>query len=96
MCLYLLFFSACWAGVFWVVCSEIFSMSIKSPGMALATASLFLSGALTDVMFPVMLSAMHGGAFLVFGALAALSAVYVFLAVPETKGLSLLEVQAAL
>lgn len=71
-------------------------MSIKSPGMALATASLFLSGAVTDIMFPMLLSGLQGGAFVIFGVLAALGGVYVFSAVPETKGLSLLEVQAAL
>lgn len=96
MCGYILMFSMCWAGVFWVVCSEIFSMSIKSPGMALATASLFLSGAVTDIIFPLLLEVLQGGAFVVFGVLAALGGVYVFLAVPETRGLSLVEVQSAL
>lgn len=96
MCGYILLFSACWAGVFWVVCSEVFSMSIKSPGMALSAASLFLSGAVTDFFFPVLLSQLQGGAFVAYGVLAALGGIYVFWAVPETKGLSLQDVQAAL
>ena len=96
MSAYMLVFSACWAGTFWVVCAEIFAMSIKSPGMALATASLFLAGTVADILFPLLLSWLQGGAFVVYGALAVLGGIYVFVAVPETKGLSLLEVQAAL
>lgn len=38
--------SASWAGVFWVLLSELFSMSAKSPATAAATAVLFLTGAL--------------------------------------------------
>lgn len=71
-------------------------MSIKSPGMALATASLFLSGAIADVLFPMLMSWLQGGAFVVYGVLAAMGGIYVSVSVPETKGLSLLEVQAAL
>ena len=84
------------AGVFWVVCAELFSMAAKSAGMALATASLFLSGALADLLFPVLVDLLDGGAFVVFGLLSGLGGVYVWAELPETKGLSLLEVQAAL
>jgi hypothetical protein len=34
-----------WAGVFWVLLSELFSMSAKSPAASAATATLFLTGA---------------------------------------------------
>lgn len=37
--------SISWAGVFWVLLSELFSMSAKSPAAAAATAVLFLTGA---------------------------------------------------
>jgi hypothetical protein len=39
--------SASWAGVFWVLLSELFSMSAKSPAASAATATLFLTGGLT-------------------------------------------------
>lgn len=79
-----------------MVCSEIFSMSIKSPAMSLATASLFLSGAVADFSFPMLLFELQSGTFVIFGCLAALGGVYVHFAVPETKGLTLQEVQAVL
>jgi MFS family permease len=96
MCLYITSFSVSWAGVFWVVCSEMFSMSSKSSAMSLATAALFLSGALADMAFPVLVDALGGGAFALFGILSLLGGAYVWVELPETKGLSLLEVQAAL
>ena len=96
MCLYILSFSCSWAGTFWVLISEMFSMSSKSAAMSLATAALFLAGAATDVAFPFVLDGLGGGAFALFGALSAAGGVYVWAALPETKGLSLMQVQAAL
>jgi Sugar (and other) transporter len=89
-------FSLSWAGIFWVICSEVFSMNVKSQAMSLAIAALFLSGAATDMLFPFALDGLGGGAFVLFGAMSAAGGVYVWVALPETKGLSLLQVQAAL
>jgi MFS family permease len=44
-------FSASWAGVFWVIVSELFTMRWKSPAMSAATALLFLTGACVDFVF---------------------------------------------
>ncbi len=44
MCAFIFFFSLSWAGVFWVLLSELFSMGAKSPATACATAVLFLTG----------------------------------------------------
>ena len=38
--------SVSWAGAFWVLMSEMFSMSAKSPAVSAATAMLFLAGIL--------------------------------------------------
>jgi hypothetical protein len=96
MCMYILSFSMTWAGVFWVICSEIFSMSIKSAAMALAMAALFLSGAISDFLFPFIVDGLGGGAFVLYACLSVAGGVYVYLTVPETKGLTLLEVQRVL
>jgi Sugar (and other) transporter len=45
MCAFMLAFSMSWAGIFWVLLSELFSMSVKSPALAAAMAALFLTGA---------------------------------------------------
>lgn len=50
MCSFIFAFSVSWAGVFWVLLSELFSMSAKSPAASAATATLFLTGAVTDTL----------------------------------------------
>ena len=59
-----------------------------------ATALLFACGAATDFMFLSMADWLGSNAFLVYAFLAALSATYVHLYLPETKGRSLSDVQA--
>ncbi len=44
MCAFMLAFSISWAGIFWVLMSEIFSMTVKSPAAAAAVAAAFLTG----------------------------------------------------
>ena len=45
MCLFLLAFSASYAGLFWILCSELFSMQVKASAASAATAMLFAGGA---------------------------------------------------
>lgn len=44
MCAFMLAFNASYAGVFWVLLSELFSMTAKSPAASAATAMMFLAG----------------------------------------------------
>ena len=44
MCAFILAFSASYAGIFWVLLSELFSMPGKAPGAALCTAVMFAAG----------------------------------------------------
>ena len=46
MCAFILAFSVSWAGLYWVVVAEIFSMAAKSPASSAATGLLFLTGAI--------------------------------------------------
>jgi MFS family permease len=96
MVAYITAFSVSWAPLFWVVVSEIFSMGAKSAAMSLATACLFLFGALADLAFPELVDALHSGSFVAFGCVAALGGAFVWAVLPETKGLPLMEVQAQL
>jgi hypothetical protein len=96
MCAFMLAFSMSWAGVFWVLVSEMFSMGAKSPAAAAATAALFLTGAVADLLFLALHRALGPYVFLVYSGIAAAAGVYVLVAVPETKGRTLLEVQALL
>lgn len=96
MCCFVLAFSISWAGVFWVLLSEFFSMSVKSPAAAAATSVLFLTGAVSNLLFLSLRSWLGPWSFLVYCLIALASAGYVYWAVPETKGRSLPEVQQLL
>lgn len=94
MCLFILFFSLSWAGVFWVLLSELFSMATKSPATSAATAVLFLTGAIADLSFLTLHRAMGPLVFGLYALIAVCSGVYVCAFVPETKGRTLQDVQS--
>lgn len=96
MCIFITSFSLSYAGVFWVLMSEIFSMSTKSPAVAAASAMLFLAGAVANLVFLSLHRWLGSASFLVFGGIAAAGAVYCYLNVPETMGKTLAEVQVLL
>eukprot|EP00775_Hariotina_reticulata_P006601 gene6601-6829_t len=96
LCLFIFCFSTSWAGLYWVVVSEIFSMGSKSPATSAATSLLFLTGAVVNFVFLSLVGGLGPGAFGIFAAVAFGSAWYVYRAVPETKGRTLAEIQALL
>jgi hypothetical protein len=96
MCLFIFSFSVSYAGVFWVLLSESFSMGAKSPAASAATAVLFVTGAAADMLFLSLHSWLGPFVFGLYACIAAAAAVYVYVAVPETKGIDLLQVQAVL
>lgn len=91
--LYMLSFAVSWAGIFWVLMSEIFSMRIKAVAVSLATSVLFAGGAVANILYHTLLQ--EGGPLfgLFFALVSLLSSVFVYVYVPETKGKSLKEVQ---
>ena len=96
MCVFMLAFSASWAGVFWVVLSELFSMRVKSAAVSAAAATLFATGAFTDFVFLSAARAMGGWAFGAVACVCLCAGVYVQRNLPETAGKSLAEVQAVM
>jgi hypothetical protein len=96
LCLFIFCFSTSWAGLYWVVVSEIFSMGAKSPATSAATSLLFLTGAVVNFVFLTLVGWLGPGAFGIFAAVAVGSSWYVYRAVPETKGRTLAEIQALL
>ena len=91
--LYMLSFAVSWAGIFWVLMSEIFSMRIKAVAVSLATSVLFAGGAVANILYHTLVK--EGGPLfgLFFALVSLLSSVFVYVYVPETKGKSLKEVQ---
>ena len=96
MCAFMLCFSASWAGVFWVVASELFGMRNKSAALSATAAWLFAVGAAVDFAFLSAASAMGAWTFGLVACVCAAGGVYVWMELPETKGRTLAEVQAML
>ena len=93
MCAFMFAFSASWAGVFWVIVSELFTMRWKAPAMSAATALLFATGACVDFVFLSAAETLGAGAFALIALVCLAAGVYAARAVPETKGKTLAEIQ---
>ena len=91
---YIFGFAVSWGPVVWLVCSEIFPLEGREVGMTITTmvnwtfAGLVMANALTFM-------GTYGNAsiFYVFAALCVLAIVFVALFVPETKGITLEELE---
>ncbi|RWV86728.1 hypothetical protein BHE74_00014512 [Ensete ventricosum] len=78
----------------WLMVSEIFPLRTRGRGISLAVLTNFGSNALVTFAFsPLKELVGPANIFLLFGAIALLSLAFVYFYVPETKGLSLEEIE---
>ncbi|KAL4758607.1 sugar porter family MFS transporter [Aspergillus foveolatus] len=96
ICIYIFFFASTWGPGAWVVIGEIFPLPIRSRGVALSTASNWLWNCIIAVITPYMVDTDKGNlksrVFFIWGSLCACAFVYVYFLIPETKGLTLEQV----
>ncbi|KAK9279649.1 hypothetical protein L1049_013329 [Liquidambar formosana] len=79
----------------WLMVSEIFPLRTRGRGISLAVLTNFGSNAIvTFAFYPLKELLGAENLFLLFGAIALLSLIFVVLYVPETKGLSLEEIES--
>lgn len=90
---YVASFAVAMGPVVWVVISEIFPTKIRGRAMSAATVCLWVSCYLVSQFFPYMLETLKGTTFWVYAAICAVAFVFVALAVPETKGKTLEEIE---
>ncbi|KAF9289850.1 hypothetical protein BGZ74_000654 [Mortierella antarctica] len=98
--IYIFFFATTWGPGAWVLIGEIFPLSIRSRGVALSTASNwfwnFIIGFITPYLVGSQYANMQSSVFFLWGALCAVCIVYAYFLVPETKGLTLEQVDQML
>lgn len=83
--------------VIWVFISEIFPNAVRASGMALGSLTHWIFAALIANVFPVFADSYGGGViFAFFSVMMVLQLVYVWTLMPETKGVSLEELQREL
>ena len=86
--------------VTWVILSEIFPTRIRGRAMAIATFCLWLANYVISQTFPMMdknewlvANFNHGFPFVIYGAFCVVLVLFVWRAIPETKGRSLEEIE---
>ncbi|KAF3766903.1 general substrate transporter [Cryphonectria parasitica EP155] len=85
-------FATTWGPGAWIVIGEIFPLPIRSRGVALSTASNWLWNLIIAIITPYMVDALVSSVFFIWFALCTCAFVYTYFLVPETKGLSLEQV----
>ncbi|CAD6448654.1 116d3241-625e-44cc-b666-44f8def2aece [Sclerotinia trifoliorum] len=102
ICIYIAFFASTWGPGAWVVIGEVFPLPIRSRGVGLSTASNWLWNCIIAVITPYLVGTEKGQAnlgakvFFMWGSLCTCCFVYAYFLVPETKGLSLEQVDRML
>lgn len=90
---FILFFSLSQGAVIWVYISEVFPTRVRSKGQSLGSSSHWIMNALISGFFPWVARHSTAVPFMFFSAMMALQFVVVFLVYPETKGVSLEQLQ---
>jgi hypothetical protein len=98
--IYIFFFASTWGPGAWVVIGEIFPLPIRSRGVALSTASNWMWNTIIATITPYMVNAdagnLRSSVFFIWGSLCTCAFVYAYFLIPETKGLSLEQVDRML
>ena len=93
VCVYLNAFIICatWQGITWTYASEIFPLDIRMLCVSITTADTWLGSFIIARSTPYMISDLGYGAYFFFASILVAMGVWSFFFVPETKGISLEE-----
>ncbi|KAJ9555772.1 hypothetical protein OSB04_010386 [Centaurea solstitialis] len=81
----------------WLLISEIFPLRLRGRGLSIAVLINFGANALVTFAFSPLQDLLGAGVvFFIFGGIAVLALVFIFFIIPETKGLTLEEIEAKL
>ncbi|TCD71863.1 hypothetical protein EIP91_003206 [Steccherinum ochraceum] len=98
ICLYIAGFASTWGPIAWVVIGEIFPLAIRAKAMSLSVASNWLWNFALSFATPYLVNPGPGNAnlgvkvFFLWGSTCFCCTVFAFFCIPETKGLSLEQV----
>jgi sugar porter (SP) family MFS transporter len=93
---YIAFFAFSQGAVIWVYLSEVFPNSVRAKGQSLGTFSHWFMNALISGIFPLMAGSSGAYPFVFFSVMMVLQFFVVLFVYPETKGLTLEEMQKEL
>lgn len=93
---YIAFFAFSQGAVIWVYISEVFPNQVRAKGQSLGSFSHWSMNAIISGFFPLMASSSGGYPFVFFAAMMVLQFFVVLFVYPETKGITLEEMQRGL
>ncbi|KAK4464314.1 putative hexose transport-related protein [Cladorrhinum samala] len=89
--LFVVHFGYSWGPCAWIIVAEIWPLSTRPYGVALGASSNWMNNFIVGQVTPDMLEGITYGTYILFGLLTYLGAVFVWFFVPETKRLTLEE-----
>src|SRR5262249_38946628 len=90
---YIGFFAISQGAVIWVYLSEVFPTRVRAKGQGLGSSTHWIMNALISGAFPLWANSSGGYPFIFFAAMMALQFVVVFYLYPETKQVTLEQLQ---
>ncbi|KAI8939367.1 hypothetical protein NX059_003152 [Plenodomus lindquistii] len=102
ICLNISVFATTWGPAAWIVIGEIFPLTIRSRGVGLSTASNWFWNCIIGIITPYLVAERSDSArlgsdvFFLWGSLCCVSFLFAYFFVPETKGLTLEQVDKML
>jgi len=91
---YIICFAMSLGPVGWILVSEVFPLKIRGISMSICTVSNFAFNFFVVASFPVLLNRIGGAyTFWMFGIVSILCLIFIYYFVPETKGISLEQIE---
>lgn len=84
-------FGYSWGPCAWILVAEIWPLSVRGKGLSIAASSNWMNNFIVGQVTPSMLEHITYGTFIFFGAFSLLGGLFIWIFVPETKGLTLEE-----
>lgn len=84
-------FGYSWGPCAWILVAEIWPLSVRGKGLSIAASSNWMNNFIVGQVTPSMLEHITYGTFIFFGAFSLAGGLFIWFFVPETKGLTLEE-----
>ncbi|OHE91507.1 hypothetical protein CORC01_13203 [Colletotrichum orchidophilum] len=89
--LFVVHFGYSWGPCAWIIIAEVWPLSTRPYGVSLGASSNWMNNFIVGQVTPDMLTSINYGTYILFGLLTYLGAAFIWFVVPETKRLSLEE-----
>ncbi|KAF8656245.1 hypothetical protein AX16_002681 [Volvariella volvacea WC 439] len=84
-------FGYSWGPCAWILVAEIWPLSVRGKGLSIAASSNWMNNFIVGQVTPIMMEHLGFGTFVFFGTFSFLGGLFILFFVPETKGLTLEE-----